>query len=84
MSWELTPENGFGIHRPELVQRMALSDFPAKVDVRPGAVIEFSSSDGLDRAGRVLGIADGMVTLDFNHPLSGKSIRFEADVIAIL
>lgn len=84
----LEPEQAFGPHNPELVKRMAKSELPGGgAKVEPLALIEFeapSQFSGAKFAGIVRETDDDSALIDFNHPLAGKSIRFEVEVIGIL
>jgi FKBP-type peptidyl-prolyl cis-trans isomerase SlpA len=80
----LEAEQAFGAHNPQLVQRLARSALPADVEPELHGLIEFAAPDGGQYAGLVRELDDRAVLLDFNHPLAGKSIRFEVEVVGIL
>lgn len=79
----LEPEQAFGQHHAELVGRFARTDLPADVELSPNAVIEFSAPDGNKFAGLVTELDEAFATIDFNHPLAGKPVRFEVEVIGV-
>lgn len=74
----LEPEQAFGAHRPELVQRL-----PGDARYEPGLIMEFAAGDGSTHAGLVREVDDHGAIVDFNHPLAGKRIRFEVEVLAL-
>jgi FKBP-type peptidyl-prolyl cis-trans isomerase SlpA len=74
----------FGAYRPELVERRVRDELPQEQELTEGALIEFKAPDGAAYAGRVRRIEGESVDIDFNHPLAGKPIRFEVEVIGIL
>ncbi len=80
----LEPEQAFGAHNPQLLHRLARSALPADIAPELHGLIEFVSPDGHQYAGLVRELEAGGVLMDFNHPLAGKSIRFEVEVIGIL
>ena len=80
----LEAEQAFGAHNPLLLQRLARSALPAGIEPELHGMIEFVSPDGHQYAGLVREMDDRAVLMDFNHPLAGKSIRFEVEVIGIL
>ena len=51
---------------------------------REMALIEFKAPDGAAYTGLVRELSDAEALIDFNHPLAGKAIRFEVEVIGIL
>ncbi|MDD5247661.1 MAG: FKBP-type peptidyl-prolyl cis-trans isomerase [Rhodocyclaceae bacterium] len=82
--FELAPEQAFGAHNPQLVQRMPRQELPAGGKIELHALIEFAAPGGAKFAGMVRELDDDSALIDFNHPLAGKSIRFEVEVVGIL
>ena len=80
----LQPEDAFGSYRNELLQRVPADAFPDSLAVEAGQVIEFSAPDGVRLAGLVKEIDGGEALVDFNHPLAGRPIRFEVEILAVL
>jgi FKBP-type peptidyl-prolyl cis-trans isomerase SlpA len=80
----LEPEQGFGAHNPELVQRLPRSELPGADTVELHSLVEFEAPGGGRFAGMVRELDGDSVLIDFNHPLAGKSIRFEVEVKGIL
>lgn len=80
----LAPEEAFGGYRDELLQRVPADAFPDSLAVEPGQVIEFAAPGGTRLAGLVKSLEEGEALVDFNHPLAGRPIRFEVQVIAVL
>jgi FKBP-type peptidyl-prolyl cis-trans isomerase SlpA len=48
------------------------------------ALIEFKAPNGATYTGLVRELTAEDALIDFNHPLAGKAIRFEVDVIGVL
>lgn len=80
----LEPEQAFGPHNPQLVQRMARKELPGDGKIEVHALVEFAAPDGSRFAGLVRELDGDSALIDFNHPLAGKSIRFEVEVIGVL
>lgn len=78
----LAAEQAFGVHNPQLVETMPLSVLPD--DVEDMTLVEFTAPDGAKYAGLVREIVGDKATVDFNHPLAGRAIRFEVEVIGVL
>lgn len=81
--FELEPEQGFGPHRAELVERVKREHMPDEA-IEPMSIMEFTAPDGSRYSGLVREIDEQSALIDFNHPLAGKAIRFEVEVIGIL
>lgn len=80
----LQPGQAFGGYRSELLQRLPAEAFPEGQSVRPGQVVEFSGPHGARLAGLVKEVAGGEALVDFNHPLAGRPIRFDVEILAVL
>jgi len=80
----LEAEQAFGPHNPQLMQRFVRSELPQAGDLREMALIEFKAPNGATYTGLVRELTETDALIDFNHPLAGKAIRFEVDVIGIL
>ncbi|AJC19714.1 FKBP-type peptidyl-prolyl cis-trans isomerase [Pandoraea pulmonicola] len=85
---ELAPEQAFGPRNPELLQRVSMktlqenSNFGEEYSV--GDLVEFNAPSGGRYAGILRELGDGWALFDFNHPLAGQPIVFEARIIGIL
>ena len=80
----LEAEQAFGPHNPQLMQRFARDELPEPGELREMALIEFKAPDGAAYTGLVRELSGTEALIDFNHPLAGKAIRFEVEVIGIL
>ena len=83
-SFQLGPDDAFGPHNSQLVQRLGLKDLPATANPELHGMIEFASPAGGKFTGIVRELDSETALLDFNHPLAGKPLRFDVDIIGIL
>lgn len=79
---ELTPEEGFGAHQPELTFTDDLANVPPEFRY-VGAEVEFSNDRDEAVMFKVTRIADGKLTVDGNHPMAGQTVIFKVDVASI-
>ncbi len=82
--FELAPEQAFGMHNARLVERIALDALPAEMELKVNSVVEFSAPNGATFAGFLREKDATHALFDFNHPMAGKSIRFEVKIIGIM
>jgi peptidylprolyl isomerase len=75
--------NAFGPHRPELVHEVARELIPREVDLTPGARLTATGDDDKTIELLVLEADDLKVKLDANHPLAGRDLTFEINLIDI-
>ncbi len=81
----LAPEQAFGSHNPDLLQRMPKVELPkGGADIGVLTLVEFVAPNGNKFTGLVREMDETSALVDFNHPLAGKSIRFEVEVIGVL
>ena len=80
----LEADQAFGSHNPQLLQRMPRSDLPPNASPELHGLIEFAAPGGEKFTGIVRELDAEGVLVDFNHPLAGKAVRFEVEIIGIL
>ncbi|QOQ68217.1 FKBP-type peptidyl-prolyl cis-trans isomerase [Photobacterium damselae] len=79
----LAPEDAFGLPNPNNIHQININKFSVEAPAEVGTIIAFSGSDGQEIPGVVIAVENEMVTIDFNHPLSGQTITFTVEVMAI-
>ena len=80
----LDADQAFGAHNPQLTQRMARTALPPDSSPELHGLIQFAAPNGDKFTGIVRELDDEAVLVDFNHPLAGKPVRFEVQIIGIL
>lgn len=83
-TFHLGPDQAFGPRHEKLVMRAPLADIPPGVGTLPGEVLELNSPLGHPLSARIVARDADSVVLDFNHPLAGRALVFEAEVLGIL
>ena len=78
------PEEGYGPHREDLCVVVARARIPETINLRPGMKLDVESSRGGSTRANVLEVTDASVTLDLNHPLAGKELVFDLELLEIL
>jgi len=67
----------------EAIQVMARSDFPAELAIETGQVLGFVMPSGEEVPGLIVSISDTEVTVDFTHPLAGRDLIFDVEILAV-
>ncbi len=88
-SFVLAAGEAFGERNPELLQRVkrSLLDELGDADERysVGDVVQFPTPDGQGAyAGVVREVGGDSLLFDFNHPLAGRPVTFEVQLIGVL
>lgn len=78
----IAPEQGFGQPNPQNVQVMPRSNFEG-MELSEGLLIIFNDAANTELPGVVKAFDDAQVTIDFNHPLAGKLLTFEVDIVDV-
>ena len=80
----IKPKDGFGQHNPSNVQRIPKDQFDPSVELSEGLVVSFQDRAKFELPGVVATIDDTMVTVDFNHPLAGRDLEFEVEILSVV
>ncbi len=83
---DILPEDAYGPYYPFLVQEVPRASFSGRPEPRPGMILSLT----FEREGKaqqvpatVLAAGKDTVTVDYNHPLAGKTITYTLKVHAI-
>jgi FKBP-type peptidyl-prolyl cis-trans isomerase SlpA len=82
-TFSVDPEHAFGQHNPNNVQRMKRSDFAADLPISPGLVVSFADASNTELPGVIASVEGDWVEVDFNHPLAGKILTFEVQILDV-
>lgn len=74
------PENAFGQPNESNVQQLPRAQFDEDIDLQIGLVFSFSDASGDELPGMIIAFDDEQVTVDFNHPLSGRTVLFDVQI----
>lgn len=76
-------EEGYGEHREELVAVVDKNNIPEHIDLAVGRQLQLQQQDGQQFNVTITDISDKDVTLDANHPLAGKELVFDVEMVSI-
>ena len=79
----IAADDAYGERRDELVFTVERDQMPPGNDIDVGDVLRVGFPDGSSAAVQVAALDDKNVTLDANHPLAGKDLTFELELVAI-
>ena len=81
-SFEIEPERGFGPGNPQNLQNISRDQFD-EMELEEGLLVIFKDAAGGELPGVVKTIHETVVVVDFNHPLAGKIITFDVEIIDV-
>ena len=73
----------YGESKPELIEELDRESLPADLELRVGAQLEVTRQEGSTFLVMVNDLSKTSVTLDANHPLAGKDLFFEIELLEI-
>ena len=77
-------EDAYGPHHAEFVRIVDRSMIPAHIELEVGKVLQAGASEAEQINLTITEVAEETVTLDANHPLAGKDLVFDLEMVEIL
>ena len=75
--------DAYGEINPEARQTIPKDQFPADLTLEEGSTIQGRSPQGQQVLATIQSVNESDVVLDFNHPMAGKNLNFEIEVVDI-
>jgi len=82
-TFDLAPEEAFGDRKDELVHVIERKQVPPDLKLEVGMQLALEAQGQEAIPAQVVDLSETTVTLDTNHPLAGKALTFEIDVVDI-
>ena len=76
-------EQAYGPHLDGLIATISKDQFPETVEPEAGKQIRVANQLGQVFVMTIVEVGDSTVTLDANHPLAGKDLVFDIDLVSI-
>lgn len=82
-SVNITPEDAYGPRHEQMVQQVPKSALPENLEPVPGMALQARSDDGNVINLTVTHVGDDDITVDGNHPLAGRNLNFDIELVEI-
>jgi len=76
-------ENAYGAYKKELILSIPKTNFPKEIKPEVGQMLQMTDPNNQPVAVQVIEITEEAVTLDANHPLAGKDLIFDIELVEI-
>ena len=76
------PEEGYGHRHDNAIQRMSKKVFPKNAVLKPGELVVLKTERG-PRPVTVHKVGMTVVDVDLNHPMAGKTLTFDIEVLEV-
>jgi len=80
---EVAPEDAYGEHRDGMIQRVPKKYFQHADKLKAGMTTILQTREGGQRMVTVHKIGMSAIDVDHNHPLAGKTLRFDIEIIDV-
>ena len=77
-------DQAYGPRRQDMIITMERSQLPTDLNPNVGQRLELTQMDNRSVLVTVTGISDTTLTLDANHPLAGKKLIFDIELVEIV
>ncbi len=82
-TFTLKPEDAYGQRNEEQAHVFQRTEIPPEMNPEVGEMIGLTSPDGRQLNAIIAQVDDKQVTVDLNHPLAGKSLTFQIEIVGI-
>jgi FKBP-type peptidyl-prolyl cis-trans isomerase SlyD len=79
----LEAADAYGVYNEQIVQIVGKENFPKDFELEVGMSYVASNPDGAQMPFVITEVRDEDVTIDFNHPLAGKNLNFDIELLDI-
>ena len=79
----LSPENAYGEIDERAIIPVEKTNFPPEFEFEIGGMVQGRTQQGMPINAKILEIKENEIILDMNHPLAGKTLNFDVEVMEI-
>ena len=76
-------EEAYGLHRDDLVLVIERDQIPEDLDLKVGQQLQMQQTNDKTIVVIVTDVSETTITVDANHPLAGKDLTFEIELVEI-
>lgn len=80
---KLKADEGFGPRRNDMIVQVERERFPKHTEPKVGQQYQVPQADGQNSLVTIIDVSEKHVTLDGNHPLAGKDLVFDIQLVEI-
>lgn len=80
----LPAEDAYGERRDDMIQEIERSVLPQEVEPQVGLQLQAQSPGGQPLLLTITEVGEEKVTVDANHPLAGKDLTFEVELVEVV
>jgi len=73
----------YGENNPQLIQKVPRDQLPKEEEPKVGMILLAAMPNGAQMPVKIIEVTDTEVTMDMNHPLAGKILKFKLKILEI-
>jgi peptidylprolyl isomerase len=81
---KITADQAYGPHRKEMLIEVERKEIPDDINLEVGQHLQIPQQNRRSIIVKVADISEEKVTLDANHPLAGKDLTFDIELVEIV
>ena len=82
-SFELSPDKGYGHQDPRAIQTVTKDKLPSDITPEVGMILHAQMPNGQPMTMRIIEVNEDTIVVNLNHPLAGKTLNFDVEVVEI-
>ena len=79
----LSPDQAYGDSNPDAIQSVPKTEFPDGFEFIEGGVVQGQYPNGQPFRATITEVRESEATVDFNHPMAGKTLNFEIELVSV-
>ena len=80
---KIATDDAYGAYKDEAVQTVKKDQFPQEAQLVVGARYVANSPEGVQMPFIITDVKDDDITVDFNHPLAGRDLEFDVELVDV-
>ncbi len=82
-SFQVSPDEGYGQEDPNGIQEISRDKLPPEIEPEVSTILYATGPNGQTIPVRIMEVKEDVVVMNFNHPLAGKTLNFEVEIIEV-
>jgi len=79
----IAAQDAFGLRKDANLKRVPRERFAPEIALTEGLVVSFATAEGSELPGVIHRLMGDMIEVDFNHPLAGRDIVFDVQIVHV-
>jgi len=82
-SFSVSPAEGYGLEDPKAIKSIPKKQIPPDIKPKAGMILDTKGKNGQRVPVKVVEVKKDVVVINFNHPLAGKTLSYDVEVLEV-